>query len=64
MSTYYVRDLTDAINAIESLFEDKLESELSSKDDEIERLMADIEDLQSEVEELKEFKTMYEELCK
>ena len=54
MSTYYVRDLTDALSAIESLFEDKLESELSDKDDEIEKLLAEIEDLQSEIDELKE----------
>lgn len=54
MSTHYVRDLNDALRAIESLFEDKLESELSDKDNEIEKLLAEIEDLQSEIDELKE----------
>lgn len=63
MSSHYVRDLEDAIQAIKYIFTDELEEALTSKNEEIEKLQEDLEDAQAEIEELREYKIMYEDLC-
>lgn len=63
MSTHYIRDLDDALRAIEHIFNDKLEDALSDKDAEIDELREALVKAESEIEELKEYKAMYEGLC-
>lgn len=64
MSVHYVRDLPDVFRAIESIIDDIVEKETESLLSQVSELEDEVKELEAENESLREFKQMYEELCK
>ena len=63
--THYVRDLPDALTAIQHIIDDivsEKDEEISDLENEIVELEARVAELEAEVGDLKEYKYMYEEL--
>lgn len=64
MSVHYVRDLPDAFRAIESIIDDIVEKETENLLNQVSELESEVQELEAENESLREYKQMYEELCK
>lgn len=64
MSIQYVRDLPDAFRAIEFIIDDIVEKETENLLNQVSQLESEVQELEAENELLREFKFMYEELCK
>lgn len=61
---HYITDLPDALRALESIVDDMIEKETQDLLDKVSELEEEIQELEAENESLREFKAMYEGLCK